>query len=77
MPTNNKFVFVSQPGDRIPGSRLLRGYCFRCGSPMRVSSAAVRHECSDCTPRTPPVRCTGLVPRQYVGFVKTLIDQAT
>lgn len=38
------------PGDRIPGSRLVRDYCCRCQEPMRVEPSMTYgvHECLDC-----------------------------
>lgn len=42
-------------GDRIAGSRLYRGYCGRCGDPMRVSCPhpSMHDICHDCVPKFP------------------------
>jgi hypothetical protein len=35
-------------GSSIPGSRLVRDYCWYCGQPMRALGRAQRPMCTDC-----------------------------
>lgn len=37
-------------GHSIPGSKFLRDYCFRCGTPMRVQEADGLNWCEECSP---------------------------
>ena len=66
----------------LPGSRLWRVWCYRCGEPMRVNASDVYigradeeverpHYCGDCAPTRPPAAHTGLTKRQRAKVGKT------
>jgi hypothetical protein len=45
---------LSQIGDSIPGSRLVRDFCCICGEAIRVVSIGSAHVCLDCEPTGKP-----------------------
>lgn len=60
-------------GQQIPGSRLFRAYCARCGIPMRVnqSDRDGEHFCEECAPHRHDDLSANLTPRQRHGLGKT------
>lgn len=63
----------------MPGSRLLRATCSRCGQIVRINhDMAVRcikgHDvvmCRECSPGMPPSKASVLTPRQVAGLKRT------
>ena len=63
----------------IPGSKLWRAWCARCGAPMRTTETEARlimagselRYCEECSPHRPPPAHTGLTPRQRHKLGKT------
>lgn len=50
-------TYHADHGEPIPGSRLFRAYCSRCGTAIRVTGQALNHpslcQCEQCGPRRP------------------------
>lgn len=63
----------------MPGSRLLRAFCSRCGQVVRINHdmavRCIKREdvvmCIDCSPRQPPAKASVLTPRQVAGLRST------
>ena len=61
-------------GDPIPGSRLFRNFCARCGEAIRVEEARrdrTDEGCRDCYPDAPPPAHASLTPRQRACVSRT------
>ena len=48
-PTPETILRYGEPGSPIKGSRLVRGYCRVCGTPIRRDPNAVAQECEICS----------------------------
>lgn len=63
----------------MPGSRLLRASCSRCGQVVRINHEmavrCIKQEdvvmCRDCSPDQPPSKASVLTPRQVAGLRRT------
>jgi hypothetical protein len=51
--------FLRQRGMKIPGSNLLRDFCCRCDTPIRVIDTSHPNWCETCNPKRPPAGKSG------------------
>jgi hypothetical protein len=59
---------------KIPGSKLYRAYCDRCGTAIRVCDEGIGGLCERCDPHPPPPRHTHLTRRQRIGMKKIMLQ---
>lgn len=60
--------FLQQRGQPIPGSKLLREFCWRCDAPLRVLAIGAPAYCEECEPRQPPPGTYGPLDEDFGGY---------
>lgn len=64
---------MEQAGEPIAGSLWTRGFCARCGEPMRIKDYSDKKDyyCEECDPPRPPPPHAALTLRQRHGLTRT------